>query len=65
MPVSLNGNYLPELRSVKFKYAPSFHWVLTLFGDVYQHGQLTELVLSNPYSMIRDKHIVTAKELHQ
>ena len=65
MSVPLNSNCLPELRSVKLKYAPSFRWVLTLFGDVYQHGQLTESVLSNPYSMIRDKHIVTVKELHQ
>ncbi len=61
----LKWNYLPELRSVKFKYASSFCWVLTLFADVYQHGQLTELVLSNPSSMTGDKHIVTAKELHQ
>jgi len=36
-----------------------------LFGGVYQHGQLTKLVLSNPYSFDEEKYIVTAKELHQ
>jgi len=63
--VSISPNSVPELYRVTFTHAKSFRWVLTLFADVYQHGQFRNLVLYDLEDTVDDEQLVTANELHQ
>jgi hypothetical protein len=63
--VSISPNSIPQLCRVTFTCAHSFHWVLTLFADVYQHGQFKSLVLYNLEDSVHHEQLITAKELHQ
>jgi hypothetical protein len=67
LPVStpFSPTCLAKLRYVKLEYVESLRWALTLFGDVYLHGQLTDLILSSHHMLLNDEHILTAQELHQ
>ncbi|CAF1188061.1 unnamed protein product [Adineta steineri] len=63
--VSISSNSIPELCRVKFTNARSFRWVLMLFADVYQHGQLRNIVLHNLEDMFHHEQLITANELHR
>ncbi|CAF0844900.1 unnamed protein product [Adineta steineri] len=63
--VSISSNRIPQLSHVSFTNAKSFRWVLVLFADVYQHGQLRSIVLYDRENIFRHKQLVTANELHR
>ncbi|CAF4120949.1 unnamed protein product [Adineta steineri] len=63
--VSISSNSIPQLCRVTFTNAKSFRWVLTLFADVYQHGQLRSIVLHDLEDTFHHEQLVTANELHR